>query len=79
MKTSLLLILVLGSFFHNGKTSESLDEILFQFKSLEFEKANSSIEKLEEGELKENLGRLNELLYYAGQKDSINFRLIYSP
>lgn len=76
MKIIFAYFLVVGSTYSYGRIIGSLDNVLFNFKSLEFEKANNEIWQLQEGDLKHELSILSDLMYFAGQKDSSYFKLV---
>ncbi len=57
-----------------GKTINEIDKVFFDFKSLQFEEAGIEIKDVKNEELKNELLRLKDLMYYAGQKDSTYFK-----
>ena len=60
--------------FSTVQTVNEIDKVFFDFKSLQFEEAGIEIKDVKNEELKSELLRLKDLMYYAGQKDSTYFK-----
>lgn len=57
-----------------GASINGIDKVLFELKSLQFEEAGVSIQLIKDAGLRNELIKLNGLMFYAGQRDSTYFK-----
>ncbi len=79
MKIFILLFSLIVHVLINIKSEPGLEKVLLYIKHFDFDQSKKRIKLISDAELEKELLKFNEMLYYAGQKDSSFFVMLNNP